>query len=110
MSQTTTPKETPERPPQLGASHLDVSEYDPQTTKNIDIIERRQAHLSGSILFYHDSVHIVRGEGVWLFDDDGRQYLDCYNNVASVGHCQPHAVEALTKQAGLLNTHALPAS
>jgi 4-aminobutyrate aminotransferase-like enzyme len=47
----------------------------------------------------------VRGEGVWLFDADGRRYLDCYNNVPSVGHCHPRVVEAIAAQARLLNTH-----
>ena len=56
-------------------------------------------------LFYQNPVHLVRGKGVWLFDADGRQYLDCYNNVASVGHCHPYVVEALAKQAATLNTH-----
>jgi 4-aminobutyrate aminotransferase-like enzyme len=50
-------------------------------------------------------VHLVRGEGTWLFDADGRRYLDCYNNVASVGHCHPHVVAALSRQAATLNTH-----
>ncbi len=56
-------------------------------------------------LFYRQPVHLVRGEGAWLYDADGRQYLDCYNNVASVGHCHPRVVEALSKQASMLNTH-----
>jgi 4-aminobutyrate aminotransferase-like enzyme len=56
-------------------------------------------------LFYRQPVHLVRGEGVWLYDSDGHKYLDCYNNVASVGHCHPHVLEALTKQASMLNTH-----
>ena len=56
-------------------------------------------------LFYEQPVHLVRGEGVWLFDADGHKYLDCYNNVASVGHCHPHVVETLTRQASTLNTH-----
>jgi len=47
----------------------------------------------------------VRGQGVWLWDADGRKYLDCYNNVASVGHCHATVVAALAKQASLLNTH-----
>jgi 4-aminobutyrate aminotransferase-like enzyme len=42
----------------------------------------------------------VRGEGGWLFDVDGRRYLDCYNNVPSVGHCHPRVVEAIATQAG----------
>lgn len=56
-------------------------------------------------LFYGDPVHLVRGEGAWLFGADGRRYLDCYNNVASVGHCHPKVVAALTRQASTLNTH-----
>jgi 4-aminobutyrate aminotransferase-like enzyme len=50
-------------------------------------------------------VHLVRGEGVWLYDREGRAYLDCYNNVASVGHCHPRVVEAMAAQAGVLATH-----
>jgi 4-aminobutyrate aminotransferase-like enzyme len=56
-------------------------------------------------LFYDTPLHPVRGEGVWLHDADGRRYLDAYNNVASVGHCHPHVVEAVARQAGTLNTH-----
>jgi 4-aminobutyrate aminotransferase-like enzyme len=47
----------------------------------------------------------VRGQGVWLWDAKGRKYLDCYNNVASVGHCHADVIAALTKQAATLNTH-----
>ena len=56
-------------------------------------------------LFYDEPAHIVRGQGVWLWDTKGRKYLDCYNNVASVGHCHPDVVAALAKQASTLNTH-----
>jgi 4-aminobutyrate aminotransferase-like enzyme len=66
---------------------------------------RKQAMGPAYRLFYKQPVHLVRGEGVWLFDADGDKYLDCYNNVASVGHCHPHVVKALTSQASTLNTH-----
>jgi len=56
-------------------------------------------------LFYREPLHIVRGEGVWLIDADGRRYLDMYNNVPHVGHCNPHVVDALTRQMSTLNTH-----
>lgn len=67
----------------------------------------RRADLLGPAyrLFYDEPVHLVRGEGVWLYDADGEAYLDAYNNVPSVGHCHPKVVEALTRQAGTLNTH-----
>ena len=57
----------------------------------------RRAKLLGAKapLFYDAPLHIVRGEGVWLYDVDGRRYLDAYNNVPLVGHCHPEVVEAL---------------
>lgn len=70
------------------------------------MIERRKKLLGSAYrLFYEEPVHIVRGEGVWLYDNDGRKYLDMYNNVPHVGHCHPHVVEALCKQISTLNTH-----
>jgi 4-aminobutyrate aminotransferase-like enzyme len=59
-----------------------------------------------SLTFYQRPViHDVRGEGVWLYDSDGRKFLDLYNNVPHVGHCHPTVVEALTRQIATLNTH-----
>jgi 4-aminobutyrate aminotransferase-like enzyme len=70
------------------------------------MIERRERLLGPAYrLFYEEPVHFVRGEGVWLYDPDGDAYLDVYNNVASVGHCQPDVVAAITKQVATLNTH-----
>jgi 4-aminobutyrate aminotransferase-like enzyme len=70
------------------------------------MIERRRELLGSAYkLFYHHPVHLVRGEGVWLYDAEGRKYLDMYNNVPHVGHCHPHVVAALTKQIATLNTH-----
>jgi 4-aminobutyrate aminotransferase-like enzyme len=71
-----------------------------------DLIERRQSLLGPSYrLFYENPLHVVRGEGVWLYDADGKAYLDAYNNVPSIGHCHPRVVEAISKQAAILNTH-----
>jgi 4-aminobutyrate aminotransferase-like enzyme len=71
-----------------------------------DLVARRRALLGPNVsTFYDDPVHVVRGEGVWLWDADGRRYLDCYNNVPHVGHCNPRVVEAICTQAQTLNTH-----
>lgn len=70
------------------------------------LLERRKRLLGPAYrLFYRNPVHIVRGQGVWLYDAGGKRYLDMYNNVPHVGHCHPHVVEALTKQIATLNTH-----
>ncbi len=67
----------------------------------------RRARLLGPNVstFYDDPLHLVKGEGVWVWDAEGRKYLDCYNNVPHVGHCHPRVVEAIARQAATLNTH-----
>ncbi len=67
----------------------------------------RRARLMGPNVptFYQTPVHIVKGQGVWLWDANGKRYLDCYNNVAHVGHCHPRVVAAIAGQAATLNTH-----
>ena len=72
-----------------------------------ELFARRERLLGvGTPIFYDQPVNIVRGEGVWLFDADGRRYVDMYNNVPCVGHCHPHVVEAMHKQASTLNVHS----
>lgn len=69
--------------------------------------ERRDAVFgSGALLFYKEPVEIVRGEGVYLFDADGTQYIDMYNNVPCVGHANPDVVQAVSRQQATLNTHS----
>lgn len=70
------------------------------------MIQRRGRLLGPAYrLQYARPLHLVRGEGVWLYDAAGERYLDAYNNVPSVGHAHPAVLAALTAQAGLLNTH-----
>lgn len=49
-------------------------------------------------------VQFVRGEGCWLYDTNGKKYLDFLAGIAvcSVGHCHPYLTQALQKQAGTL--------
>ncbi|MGI9237398.1 MAG: aminotransferase class III-fold pyridoxal phosphate-dependent enzyme, partial [Woeseiaceae bacterium] len=55
--------------------------------------------------FYSRPMHFERASGPWLYATDGRRYLDCYNNVPQVGHCHPHVVKAISRQAATLNTN-----
>jgi 4-aminobutyrate aminotransferase-like enzyme/Ser/Thr protein kinase RdoA (MazF antagonist) len=73
-----------------------------------ELLQRRERVLGSALtgLTYREPVHVVRGEGVWLFDAQGRRYLDCYNNVPVVGHCHPRVTEAVVRQTRLLNTHS----
>jgi 4-aminobutyrate aminotransferase-like enzyme len=67
---------------------------------------RDRALGAGAPLFYNAPLHIVRGEGVHVFDADGRRYVDMYNNVPCVGHANPDVVEAMARQQATLNVHS----
>ncbi|HUI35011.1 MAG TPA: aspartate aminotransferase family protein [Stellaceae bacterium] len=49
-------------------------------------------------------VAVERGEGCYLWSTDGRKFLDFTSGIAvtSLGHCHPHVIESLTKQANTL--------
>eukprot|EP00897_Mesotaenium_endlicherianum_P005499 jgi/Mesen1/4978/ME000248S04262 len=67
-------------------------------------------HLAGgpSIPYTPQSLlGLVRGEGQYLYDDCGRQYLDAVNGAAHVGHCHPTVVKAAKCQMGLLNINPI---
>jgi 4-aminobutyrate aminotransferase-like enzyme len=75
-------------------------------TSNQPLVDRRKRLLGPDVrLFYDDPLHLVRGLGTKLWDSEGREYLDAYNNVPHVGHCHPDVVAAITAQLGQLNTH-----
>ncbi len=69
------------------------------------LLERRQRVMPGSHLFYRDPLHVVRAEGVYLYTADGRRYLDCYNNVQSMGHGNAVIADAICQQSRQLTTH-----
>ncbi len=70
------------------------------------ILELRKQYLSPSLsLSYEDPIHIVRGEGQYLYDAEGLRYLDAVNNIQHVGHCHPKVVSAAMEQNALLNTN-----
>jgi 4-aminobutyrate aminotransferase-like enzyme/Ser/Thr protein kinase RdoA (MazF antagonist) len=72
-------------------------------------LSHRRRRVLGSALTgltYRRPVHVVRGQGVWLFDADGSRLLDAYNNVPVVGHGHPRVTEAVVRQTRAVNTHA----
>ena len=79
----------------------------PSAPSTSELAERRYRLLGSAHhpLSYDRPRQLVRAEGVWMFDPDGRRYLDAYNNVPVVGHCHPRVVEAVATQARLLNTN-----
>ncbi len=90
---------------------LDLNRFDAARAEGLspalaERVQRRQASFgASSVLFFEQPIDMVRAEGAYLYDADGRRYLDVYNNVPSVGHCHPRVVEAIARQVGQLNIH-----
>jgi 4-aminobutyrate aminotransferase-like enzyme/Ser/Thr protein kinase RdoA (MazF antagonist) len=79
---------TPREPPQKGA------------------VDRRQELIGRNVsLGYRRPLKLARGWMQYLFDDEGRRYLDAYNNVPHVGHSHPRVAGAATEQLRALNTN-----
>jgi 4-aminobutyrate aminotransferase-like enzyme/Ser/Thr protein kinase RdoA (MazF antagonist) len=73
------------------------------------LAERRSTALGGrklSPLFYSEPLQVVRAAGPWVHTADGRRYLDAYNNVPVVGHAHPAVVQAISRQAAILNINS----
>lgn len=70
------------------------------------ISDYRKKHLSENLsLAYQQPLKIIRGTGAYLYDHQGRRYIDMVNNVCHVGHCHPKVVAAGQRQMALLNTN-----
>jgi 4-aminobutyrate aminotransferase-like enzyme/Ser/Thr protein kinase RdoA (MazF antagonist)/murein DD-endopeptidase MepM/ murein hydrolase activator NlpD len=71
-----------------------------------ELLEARARHIGPNLsVAYARPIKVVRGEGQFLFDQEGQEYLDCVNNVPHVGHGHPRVVERGQKQMAVLNTN-----
>ena len=74
----------------------------------MDVIEQKAPELIamedrfGAHNYHPLDLVVERAEGVWLFDVEGRRYLDCISAYSAVnqGHCHPRIKAALLEQAG----------
>ena len=70
------------------------------------LLERRSRVMSNALsVSYTRKLHLVRGHMQWLYDAEGRAYLDAVNNVPHVGHSNPRVVRALHRQMRTLTTN-----
>ncbi|XXG39922.1 hypothetical protein AAC387_Pa01g0761 [Persea americana] len=66
-----------------------------------EIFKKRKEFLSPSMFhFYHTPLNVVNGKKQYLFDENGRRFLDAFGGIATVccGHCHPEVVEAIVNQ------------
>jgi 4-aminobutyrate aminotransferase-like enzyme/Ser/Thr protein kinase RdoA (MazF antagonist) len=71
-----------------------------------ETLEARRVLLGRNLsVSYERPLKIVRGWRQYLYDENGRAYLDVYNNVPLVGHSHPRVAEAVARQISVLNTN-----
>jgi len=80
---------------------------DRETTKttSLSAADKHRRYLFPCVTTYYEQpLTLVRGEGLHVWDDAGRKYLDCFGGVltVSVGHCHPEVTEAIVRQAQIL--------
>jgi 4-aminobutyrate aminotransferase-like enzyme len=80
--------------------------FPPPARSKKEILALRQKHLGPSLsISYQKPLHIVRGQGQYLYDENNQPYLDAVNNVPHVGHNHSHVVKAAQQQTAVLNTN-----
>ena len=74
-----------------------------QARTSAEIIERDKSIVTPALYHYTD-VAFARGEGIFLYDFEGRRYYDTAAGIAvmNVGHCHPRVVRAVVEQANKL--------
>jgi len=97
--------ENPEKWRRLFYRSCGLKTASPAPEKN-RLLSFRKAHVSEALsLSYRKPLHLIKGAGQFLFDSEGRSYLDCVNNVCHLGHCHPRVARAVARQMTVLNTN-----
>ncbi len=87
-------------------ARVPLDRFPPPAPSPSETLASRRARIGGNLsVAYREPVKVVRGWKQYLFDDEGRRYIDAYNNVPHVGHCHPGVVEAAARQMRILNTN-----
>lgn len=88
--------------------YLSAASMDPASEWKLDRVTRvRAERLAPSQKAYFDRpMNLVRGRGVWLYDENAMKYLDPINNVSHVGHANRRVVAAASRQMSQLNTNS----
>src|SRR5947207_4344259 len=71
-----------------------------------EAVVKHQQHLFPAVsMYYKEPIALVKGEGSWVWDDQGNKYLDAFGGVltVSIGHANPKVVEAIVNQVKQIN-------
>ena len=71
-----------------------------------NVLSKRKRNISNNLsISYDEPLHILEAKDQFFFDENGRKYLDCVNNISHVGHSNLEVHEALVSQNLKLNTN-----
>ncbi|CAD5322458.1 unnamed protein product [Arabidopsis thaliana] len=96
--------ETETKLPKMPPFNYSPPPYDGPSTA--EIIAKRREFLSPALFhFYNTPLNIVEAKMQYVFDENGRRYLDAFGGIATVscGHCHPEVVNSVVKQLKLIN-------
>jgi alanine-glyoxylate transaminase/(R)-3-amino-2-methylpropionate-pyruvate transaminase len=71
-----------------------------------DSVQKHKDYLFPAVaMYYQEPIALERGEGMYVWDEGGNKYLDCFGGVltTSVGHAHPRVTEAIIDQVKKLN-------
>jgi 4-aminobutyrate aminotransferase-like enzyme len=77
-----------------------MSTAEQQTTQSETIRKHKEFLFPAVATYYQEPLALVRGEGMYVWDDQGNRYLDCFGGVltVSVGHANPKVNAAIIEQ------------
>lgn len=90
-------------PRQLPPFHYQPKPYNGPSAD--EILEKRKKFLGPSLFYYYQKpLNIVEGKMQYLFDENGKRFLDAFAGIVTVscGHCHPEVLDAITEQNKLL--------
>ena len=71
-----------------------------------NLLSKRKSLISNSLsISYKKPLHLLEAKNQYFYDDKGREYLDCVNNISHVGHSHPKIHAAMVEQSLKLNTN-----
>ncbi|NOX34760.1 MAG: aminotransferase class III-fold pyridoxal phosphate-dependent enzyme [Deltaproteobacteria bacterium] len=88
------------------AGRTNLEPFEDRGASVTELLKNRQRLIAPSVSpSYDQPLKFIYGKGQYLYDYNGRPFLDLYNNVCHVGHCHPKVVKAGKKQMARLNTN-----
>ena len=71
-----------------------------------NVLSKRKKNIGLNLsISYHEPLHMLEAKDQFFYDENGRQYLDCVNNISHVGHSNEYVHQAMVSQNLKLNTN-----